>query len=58
MLFDKTKKIAELEDEKKKLKERLKWYSDVIERLQIELTYANVENYELKKNVKKSKKRT
>lgn len=58
MMFDTTKKIAELETENKKLKERLKWYSDVIERLQIELTYANAENYELKKNVKKSKKGT
>lgn len=58
MLFDKTKKIAELEAENKKLKERLMWYSDVIKRLQIELTYANVENYELKKNVKNSKKGT
>lgn len=58
MLFDKTKKIAELEDENKKLKERLVWYSDVIKKLQIELTYASAENYELKKNVKKSKKRT
>ena len=60
MLFDKAKdkKIAELEEKNRKLEERLVWYSDVIEKLQIELTYANVENYELKKNVKKSKKRT
>ena len=60
MLFDKAKdkKIAELEEKNRKLEERLVWYSDIIEKLQIELTYANVENYELKKNVKKSKKRT
>lgn len=58
MMFDKTKKIEELEAENEKLKERLKWYSDVIERLQIELTYANAENYYLKKNVKNSKKGT
>ena len=58
MLFDKTKKIAELEEKNKKLEERLVWYSDIIKKLQIELTYANAENYELKKNVKNSKKRT
>ena len=57
MMFDKIKKIAELEAENKKLKERLRWYSDVIERLQIELTYANAENYDLKKKCEKLKKR-
>ena len=58
MMNVKDKKITELETENKKLKERLMWYSDVIERLQIELTFASAENYELKKNVKNSKKRT
>ena len=58
MLFDKTKKIAELEEKNKKLEESLVWYSEIIKKLQIELTYAAAENYELKKNVKNSKKGT
>lgn len=57
MLFDKTKKIAELEEKNRKLEERLVWYSNIIKKLQIELTYANAENYELKKKCEKVKKK-